>query len=730
MQIRPYLTFFIVSQLSPTFSESQKSLLKRLCFFMWLFFIPIGIFGLMNHTLLYSIFGQPSNYITNISCLSFVYLFCSNFSIRERFTFILMLSAGLLVTNTVFYSIFLLTCGILLYYHHSDILKFNLRTGIALGVIAFIVLHITRVQITTYLFPVDTITTEYDLTTRSALYQTAVDILKDFFPLGSGLASFGTEASGLYYSKIYSQYGLNSINGLTPQEWFSVSDSYYPSLAQFGIIGIILYLLFWGRIVFKSFVTFKQSADIQQFVLILILASFVFIENLSDPFLTSNKGYYMMMFLGVFLGKKKSFSPIHENNKKIVINPIQKNKQEEHTDDKQNAASEKNIFQMPPIPIKEEEMLKKDMAEYSSSHSTEKNETEESITYKDEEEFEEEEFDEYDEEEFEEEADDMDADSKYTDYGETAHIPEHPIQEDDLLVYNPLVDDDDELYDILVTTRKKTGKADASSPSANKMADGKSEEPSIQARSNVAVPTLNEQRIPIESSLIQHDDSQEIAPSSNSLYTDIPSQNNKEVLTEQTEAVSENEKERLPDYAEDLDSMISKAIDNRIIPQDEDVDKFIIEQSQPSPDIADPETIEYHTSNSIRDLNEDDLIVPISTVDTASMESMVKDHLYTVGDGDIENQVFAFQTTLNPSKPESDLVKGYRKMVEEQRLSESTENEAQVTHSKQEADAAGDYIRYIEELLKPIQKENPYTPSHPTGIDGDEESNEQIDYSI
>ena len=380
IQIRPYLAFFIVSQISPTFSDSQKALLKRLCFIMWLFFIPIGIYGFVNPSFLYSTFGQMSNYTASISCLALVYLFCSNFSIRERFTFILILSTGLLSYNTEFYSIFLLACGIILYFHHPDVFKFNIRTGIAITVIMFIVVHITRVQITEYIVPTGDITSEYSTVNQPTLYQTSVNILKDFFPLGSGLASFGTYAAGLYSPELYSQYGLTTTEGLASQEYLSPADSYYPSLVQFGIIGIALYLFFWIFVVSKSLIHFKQKGDIKQFVLVLILVSLVFIENISDSFFTSNKGYFMMMFLGVLFGKKKKY--IHfSDDKKTVMNPVQTSllaNSDEETEDTlvvENIIDELNensaisateeTFHMPPIPIREEDLLEKEILEYS-----------------------------------------------------------------------------------------------------------------------------------------------------------------------------------------------------------------------------------------------------------------------------------------------------------------------------------------------------------------------------
>lgn len=63
----------------------------------------------------------------------------------------------------------------------------------------------------------------------------------DYFPFGCGLGSFGTFASAEYYSPIYEMYGLNHIWGLSKNMPIFICDAFYPELAQFGIIGAILY---------------------------------------------------------------------------------------------------------------------------------------------------------------------------------------------------------------------------------------------------------------------------------------------------------------------------------------------------------------------------------------------------------------------------------------------------------------------------------------------------------
>ena len=434
IQIRPYLTFFIVSQISPSFSDSQKLLLKRFCVIMWLFMIAAGIYGFLNPSFFITVFEQPADYVVNIGCLSLVYLFCSNFSIRDRILFIVMFAAGLLATQTHFYSILLLTCGILLYFHRPYMSKFKLRTGIALAVVILVVVHIGRVQISEYVSSANT----ESQTSHFYLYKTSVDILKDYLPLGSGFASFGTYASGLYYSKMYSSYGLTSIDGLSQKDWFSVSDSYYPSLAQFGIVGIILYLFFWGVILSKALARFKEKGDTQLFVLVLIVASFVFIENMSDSFFTSNKGYYMMMFLGVLFGKKKMpnhtpdnydntlvSTPIEYTIENVTVNndtrPINNKSSDVEISSENKLQVEENrlekdriIYQMPPIPIREEDLLEKEMQAYTSQllekdeagQNYQEQEDPNEDFYEDEDDFDD---DEYDDTDFEDEEDTFDS---------------------------------------------------------------------------------------------------------------------------------------------------------------------------------------------------------------------------------------------------------------------------------------------------------------------------------
>jgi hypothetical protein len=234
-----------------------------------------------------------------------------------------------------------------LYFQETGVLKSDRRTRFALLVVVALIFYIVKSQIAYYLFATGTGNGEYDFTARAVLYRTAAEMLRDFFPFGSGFASFATEASGMYYSQIYSVYKLGSVSGFTPQDWLSVTGSYYPSLAQFGIIGILLYLFFWIYIVSKSLIRFKREGDLQLFVLVMLIACFIFIENIPDSFFTSNKGFYLMMLLGMLTGKYKKSLCIPVDGAAGASVPVQ----ETPVVEKEVMPPIQALYEMPPAPV-------------------------------------------------------------------------------------------------------------------------------------------------------------------------------------------------------------------------------------------------------------------------------------------------------------------------------------------------------------------------------------------
>jgi len=82
-------------------------------------------------------------------------------------------------------------------------------------------------------------------TARTALYYTSVRIASDHFPLGTGLASFGSYASRLFYSNTYHDYSIANIDGVAPGSPEYITDTFWPMvLGEGGIISFVGYMAF------------------------------------------------------------------------------------------------------------------------------------------------------------------------------------------------------------------------------------------------------------------------------------------------------------------------------------------------------------------------------------------------------------------------------------------------------------------------------------------------------
>ena len=153
-----------------------------------------------------------------------------------------------------------------------------------------------------------------DFYAHMALYYFSIFILKDFFPFGSGFASYATHASGQSYSSIYAKYGMDNLFGLSKSEWGFVADTYYPALAQFGYAGVALFFYFWFYL-FRKAVRMFSKGYVKEAALAILIIIFFIIECTSDATLTHNRGMFMMMLLGLVFADVKTKNDTYEQNK-------------------------------------------------------------------------------------------------------------------------------------------------------------------------------------------------------------------------------------------------------------------------------------------------------------------------------------------------------------------------------------------------------------------------------
>lgn len=306
IQLKPYLAFYCTYQLKPLFTTKQKTMLRESCVLTWMILIPVGIVGLVSPHSFNITMGHASNYGSAIAAIALVYLYTSNNTKRERIIFICMLALGLASGRSKFYGFFIFATFIALYSSNIKNLKFSVKNILILIGVLAVILFVAKEKIDLYFVQGITDGAEKDYIARFALYATAPLILIDNIPFGSGFASFATYASGAYYSPIYSEYGIDGVWGLSKSYKSFISDTYYPSLAQFGFVGLMLFILFWLHLTIKSYAYFKQTKDTRLTILTIIIISYFAIENIADATFTSNRGVFFMMFLGLIYSDIKN----------------------------------------------------------------------------------------------------------------------------------------------------------------------------------------------------------------------------------------------------------------------------------------------------------------------------------------------------------------------------------------------------------------------------------------
>ena len=80
--------------------------------------------------------------------------------------------------------------------------------------------------------------------TRTIVTSTSFKLANEYFPIGLGFASYGTNMARQYYSPVYIDLGFTRIWGLNYENDTFLTDQFWPAvIAQFGWIGIILFVL-------------------------------------------------------------------------------------------------------------------------------------------------------------------------------------------------------------------------------------------------------------------------------------------------------------------------------------------------------------------------------------------------------------------------------------------------------------------------------------------------------
>ncbi len=133
---------------------------------------------------------------------------------------------------------------------------------------------------------------------RNLLTSTGFKIANEYFPIGSGFGTFGSYISGAVYSPLYDIYNLNSTWGLTRNNPFFISDTFWPMIiGQFGYAGLFLFTL----IIIQFFLLIKKLHKINLNIPLFCLIPFVYllISSTSESSFANYYSVNLFMIIGI-----------------------------------------------------------------------------------------------------------------------------------------------------------------------------------------------------------------------------------------------------------------------------------------------------------------------------------------------------------------------------------------------------------------------------------------------
>lgn len=144
-----------------------------------------------------------------------------------------------------------------------------------------------------------------DTQARSALLKYSLVTMKEYFPLGSGFGTYGSDIAKVHYSPLYRQYGFLDIYGMGKTHANFLNDNYWPMIiGQFGIIGTILVIIVLA-LLYSSIVKSVRNNRYLYFST-LCMMMFVLISSIASKSYSEFSMMPVFMLHGIFVQRERS----------------------------------------------------------------------------------------------------------------------------------------------------------------------------------------------------------------------------------------------------------------------------------------------------------------------------------------------------------------------------------------------------------------------------------------
>lgn len=300
-QLRPYAVFYLTWMMAPDFSPKQK---KRIKWVMLLSFFGYLIAFKFKPSLVTPYGSGESAALGQIAlCCAMIYYLFSKQTKRNRNIAILIMLLGLISGKSKYFGECVVFIALVIFVK-SKINFTSVSTLLKVAALGSVVIFFTWTKFNAYY--VEGFQEDAEAMARPVTYETGIKIMfKDYIPFGSGLGSFGTAAAAKEYSPLYYKYQLNTIWGLNPENPMFLADAFYPTLAEFGIVGLFFFLWFWKRRLWEA----NKIHNLIYYRMALMCILALALESTADSSYLSGKGMGYFMILALCLnsaGVKKT----------------------------------------------------------------------------------------------------------------------------------------------------------------------------------------------------------------------------------------------------------------------------------------------------------------------------------------------------------------------------------------------------------------------------------------
>lgn len=292
-QLRPYAVFYLTWMMAPQFTGYQK---KRIKWVMLLSFFGYLAVFFFKPSLVTPYGGTESAALGQIAlcCAMIYYMFSKQTKVNRNIAILLML-VGLVSGKSKYFGECVVFIALVIFVKRK-INFLSPKTLLRVGVLATVVLYFTWAKFSAYY--VEGFQEDAEAMARPATYETGMQIMfHDYIPFGSGLGSFGVAAAAKEYSPLYYKYKLDTVWGLTPDNPLFLADAFYPTLAEFGIVGLFFFLWFWKRRLWEA----NRITDLVHYRMALMAILALALESVADSSYLSGKGMGYFMILAVCL---------------------------------------------------------------------------------------------------------------------------------------------------------------------------------------------------------------------------------------------------------------------------------------------------------------------------------------------------------------------------------------------------------------------------------------------